>query len=142
MACWDQCSAPAFRQHHLAELWGRSIAWSVHQGFSLLPFPMSVLKVVCFDNLPVALQIDWRLSDEPVGPNEDPKYNDPAVRGQVRSKIFLGFTSNLISSGVREHIRYLVQHKMVDVLVTTAGGIEEDLIKVRLINSLGVLVLS
>ncbi|NWW07219.1 DHYS synthase, partial [Oreocharis arfaki] len=29
----------------------------------------------------------------------------------------------------RESIRYLVQHGMVDVLVTTAGGIEEDLIK-------------
>ncbi len=48
----------------------------------------------------------------------------------MRTKIFLGFTSNLISSGVREHIRYLVQHSMVDVLVTTAGGVEEDLIKV------------
>jgi len=46
-----------------------------------------------------------------------------------RTKIFLGYTSNLISSGVREHIRYLVQHKMVDVLVTTAGGVEEDVIK-------------
>ena len=46
-----------------------------------------------------------------------------------RCKIFLGYTSNLISSGVREHIRYLVQHEMVDVLVTTAGGVEEDLIK-------------
>ncbi|XP_062841150.1 deoxyhypusine synthase isoform X1 [Trichomycterus rosablanca] len=43
--------------------------------------------------------------------------------------IFLGYTSNLISSGVRESIRYLVQHKMVDVVVTTAGGVEEDLIK-------------
>ncbi|KAL4658065.1 deoxyhypusine synthase isoform X1 [Arapaima gigas] len=43
--------------------------------------------------------------------------------------IFLGYTSNLISSGVRESIRYLVQHKMVDVIVTTAGGIEEDFIK-------------
>ncbi|XP_051573024.1 deoxyhypusine synthase isoform X2 [Myxocyprinus asiaticus] len=43
--------------------------------------------------------------------------------------IFLGYTSNLISSGVRESIRYLAQHKMVDVIVTTAGGIEEDLIK-------------
>ncbi|XP_056609126.1 deoxyhypusine synthase [Triplophysa dalaica] len=43
--------------------------------------------------------------------------------------IFLGYTSNLISSGVRESIRYLLQHKMVDVVVTTAGGIEEDLIK-------------
>lgn len=26
-------------------------------------------------------------------------------------------------------MRYLVQHRMVDVVVTTAGGIEEDLIK-------------
>uniref|UniRef100_A0A3Q3VUL5 deoxyhypusine synthase n=1 Tax=Mola mola TaxID=94237 RepID=A0A3Q3VUL5_MOLML len=43
--------------------------------------------------------------------------------------IFLSYTSNLISSGVRESIRYLAEHKMVDVLVTTAGGIEEDLIK-------------
>jgi deoxyhypusine synthase len=41
----------------------------------------------------------------------------------------LGYTSNLISAGVREQIRWLVQHKMVDVLVTTAGGIEEDFIK-------------
>ena len=36
-----------------------------------------------------------------------------------------------MSSGVRESIRYLVQHRMIDVLVTTAGGVEEDLIKVR-----------
>uniref|UniRef100_A0A8C2G5M6 deoxyhypusine synthase n=1 Tax=Cyprinus carpio TaxID=7962 RepID=A0A8C2G5M6_CYPCA len=43
--------------------------------------------------------------------------------------IFLGYTSNLISSGVRESIRYLAQHRMVDVIVTTAGGIEEDFIK-------------
>ncbi|XP_069851066.1 deoxyhypusine synthase isoform X2 [Dipodomys merriami] len=43
--------------------------------------------------------------------------------------IFLGYTSNLISSGLRETIRYLVQHSMVDVLVTTAGGVEEDFIK-------------
>lgn len=44
-------------------------------------------------------------------------------------KIFLGYTSNQISSGNREIIRYLVQHRMVDCLVTTAGGIEEDFIK-------------
>ncbi|XP_068130311.1 deoxyhypusine synthase isoform X2 [Hyperolius riggenbachi] len=43
--------------------------------------------------------------------------------------IFLGYTSNMISSGVREIIRYLVEHKMVDVLVTTAGGVEEDIMK-------------
>ncbi|KAM3598385.1 uncharacterized protein V6R79_017347 [Siganus canaliculatus] len=43
--------------------------------------------------------------------------------------IFLSYTSNLISSGLRESIRYLAEHRMVDVIVTTAGGIEEDLIK-------------
>ena len=48
----------------------------------------------------------------------------------VRCKLFLGFTSNLMSSGVREQLRYLAQHSMVDVMVTTAGGIEEDFIKV------------
>ncbi|KFD63529.1 hypothetical protein M514_06474 [Trichuris suis] len=43
--------------------------------------------------------------------------------------IFLGYTSNMISSGVRESIRFLVEHELVDCLVTSAGGIEEDLIK-------------
>ncbi|KAM3837050.1 deoxyhypusine synthase isoform 1-T1 [Vipera latastei] len=54
---------------------------------------------------------------------------NPCSRHLTGCTIFLGFTSNLISSGVRETIRYLVQHNMVDVLVTTAGGVEEDLIK-------------
>jgi len=44
-------------------------------------------------------------------------------------KIFLGLTSNLISCGCRELIKFIVKHHMVDVLVTTAGGIEEDIIK-------------
>ncbi|KAH0542588.1 Deoxyhypusine synthase [Glutinoglossum americanum] len=43
--------------------------------------------------------------------------------------IFLGYTSNLISSGLRETIRYLAEHRHVSAIVTTAGGIEEDLIK-------------
>lgn len=30
---------------------------------------------------------------------------------------------------MRDTIRFLVQHRLVDCLVTTAGGIEEDLIK-------------
>ena len=46
-------------------------------------------------------------------------------------RIFLGYTSNMITSGNRELIRYLVKHKLVHVLVTTAGGIEEDFIKTR-----------
>lgn len=43
--------------------------------------------------------------------------------------IFLGYTSNMVSSGLRDVFRYLVQHKKVNVVVTTAGGIEEDIIK-------------
>jgi len=35
----------------------------------------------------------------------------------------------LISSGLRETLRWLVQHKHVSAIVTTAGGVEEDLIK-------------
>ena len=43
--------------------------------------------------------------------------------------MFLGYTSNLISSGLREVILHLVKYKHVSALVTTAGGIEEDFIK-------------
>ena len=46
-----------------------------------------------------------------------------------KSFIYLGYTSNMVTSGLRDIFRYLVQHKMVDVIVTTAGGIEEDFIK-------------
>lgn len=46
-----------------------------------------------------------------------------------KTTIFLGYTSNLISSGLRETLRYLVQHKHVSAIVTTAGGVEEDFIK-------------
>ena len=45
------------------------------------------------------------------------------------AKIFLGFTSNVVSSGLREVVKYLVKNKLVHVLCTTAGGIEEDIIK-------------
>jgi len=43
--------------------------------------------------------------------------------------LFLGYTSNLISSGLREILKFLAQHKLVDCIVTTAGGVEEDFIK-------------
>lgn len=44
-------------------------------------------------------------------------------------KIFFGCTSNIISSGLRELICHLVRYKMIDVLVTTGGGVEEDILK-------------
>ena len=46
-----------------------------------------------------------------------------------KATVFLSCTSNMVSSGLREIIRYLVEHKFIDVLVMTAGGVEEDFIK-------------
>jgi len=46
-----------------------------------------------------------------------------------KAKIFLAYNSNMVSSGLREIIAWLVKNKHVDVLVTTAGGVEEDIIK-------------
>jgi deoxyhypusine synthase len=43
--------------------------------------------------------------------------------------IYLGYTSNMVTTGNREIIKYLTQNKMIDYLVTTGGGIEEDFIK-------------
>ncbi|MBL7054152.1 deoxyhypusine synthase [Candidatus Woesearchaeota archaeon] len=46
-----------------------------------------------------------------------------------KAVVFLSFTSNMVSSGLREIIAQLVKEKFVDVLITSAGSIEEDLIK-------------
>lgn len=48
---------------------------------------------------------------------------------KAKAKIYLGYTSCMVSSGLRDVFRYLVEHKFVDVIVTTTGGVEEDLIK-------------
>ena len=72
----------------------------------------------------------WRLSDEPITEEDDEETSNPEYRASVKCKIFLGYTSNMISCGVREVIRYLAEHKMIDCIVTSAGGIEEDFMKV------------
>lgn len=59
----------------------------------------------------------------------DAMIEDEFIRPRTACTIFLAYTSNMISSGIREHIRFLVKYKLVDCIVTTAGGIEEDLIK-------------
>jgi len=56
-------------------------------------------------------------------------YADEESAPRNNCTIFLGYTSNMSSTGVRDVIRFLVQHKLVDVIVTTGGGIEEDFIK-------------
>ncbi|KAJ2546414.1 Deoxyhypusine synthase [Coemansia sp. RSA 1933] len=71
----------------------------------------------------------WRLSDELITDLDTEEDRDPAYRMSVKCKIFLGYTSNLVSSGIRETIKFLVKNRHVDVLVSSAGGIEEDFIK-------------
>ena len=60
---------------------------------------------------------------------EDVHETDEFIRRKHKCTIFLGYTSNLVSSGLRETLRFLVEHKMIDAIVTTAGGVEEDFIK-------------
>lgn len=56
----------------------------------------------------VKKMIKWRLSDEKYDEEKDGEdLKDENVRKNVRCTIFLGYTSNMISSGVREIIRYL-----------------------------------
>jgi len=61
-------------------------------------------------------------------PTEAQIAEDPSMK-DAKCTIFLGYTSNMISCGIREVIRFLCKYKLVDAIVTTCGGIEEDLIK-------------
>ncbi|MBI5347127.1 MAG: deoxyhypusine synthase [Candidatus Aenigmarchaeota archaeon] len=45
------------------------------------------------------------------------------------AKIFLTFTSNMVTSGLRGFFAQLIELGMADIIVTTAGGIEEDIMK-------------
>ncbi|CAM1314333.1 DHPS (predicted) [Pycnogonum litorale] len=59
----------------------------------------------------------------------DSSEEDIFIRRKTKCTIFLGYTSNMISSGIRETILFLIKNKMVDCIVSSAGGIEEDFIK-------------
>ncbi len=45
------------------------------------------------------------------------------------AKIFLTFTSNMVTSGLRGFFAQIIKLGMADVIVTTVGGIEEDIMK-------------
>ena len=107
-----------------------------NQGRELLDSLLDSFKTTGFQASNLGEAIDqirlmrkWRLSDTEWKEGDDPALKPIEIRKRIRARIFLGYTSNQISCGQREIIRFLVQHKMVDVLVTTAGGIEEDIIK-------------
>jgi deoxyhypusine synthase len=44
-------------------------------------------------------------------------------------EVYLTLTSNIVSSGLRETVAYLVREGFVDVVITTSGAITEDVIK-------------
>ena len=97
---------------------------------------MESFKTTGFQSTNLGLAVDeikkmrkWRLSDVDWKEGDDPALKPMEVRKRLRARIFLAYTSNQISSGQREVLRFLVQNKMVDCIVTTAGGIEEDIIK-------------
>jgi len=72
--------------------------------------------------------ITWRMSVEESKTSELEHLTQNEI-DNARTTIFLGLTSNMISSGNRECIRYLCEHNMIDCIVTTAGAIEEDIMK-------------
>lgn len=45
------------------------------------------------------------------------------------AKIFLTFTSNMVTSGLRGFFAQLIKLGLADVIVTTVGGLEEDIMK-------------
>ncbi len=51
--------------------------------------------------------IKWKLADDPIDPEESEYYLNKEIRESTRCTIFLGYTSNLVSCGLREVIRYL-----------------------------------
>jgi deoxyhypusine synthase len=75
------------------------------------------LQASCLAAAREALQAAWRTRLE------------EAHAGRPTALILLSYTSNLISSGLRDMFAYLAKHCLVDGFVTTAGGVEEDVIK-------------
>ena len=43
--------------------------------------------------------------------------------------IYLGISSSVITSGMRDIITYLCQHKLIDQIVTTGCAVQEDIMK-------------
>ena len=52
----------------------------------------------------------WKLSNEPIDPEDSDHYKDPKIREKTNCTIYLGYTSNMVSSGLRDVFRYLCVH--------------------------------
>ncbi len=49
-----------------------------------------------------------------------------------KATIFLSFTANMVASGLRGIITQLVREKFVDVIITTGGSIDHDIIRTKM----------
>ena len=64
----------------------------------------------CDDRVAFSEQLSAR--DQPLA-EEDVLSEDEFTRRRSACTVFLGYTSNMSSAGVRDNIRFLVQHRMV-----------------------------
>ncbi len=104
-------------------------------------YPYDVVKPISLDHLPVVKGYDFEKGFdfekfiESYSSTAFQATNFGAAVGIVnrmiedKAFIFLSCTSNIISSGLRDIIKYLVKTKKIGMVVTSAGGIEEDIIK-------------
>lgn len=60
--------------------------------------------------------------DIPLDSDSSDQYEDDEfIRRKNSCTIFFGYSSRIVSSGLRETIRFLVENKLIDCIVTTAG---------------------
>jgi len=57
--------------------------------------------------------LSWRLSDRPILDSDPEDFKSDEYRRQAKCTIFLAYTSNIISSGLRETIKFLAKHNLV-----------------------------
>lgn len=122
----SSCSVPEGTPKVAGYEWNNGVDYSkllqsyVHSGFQSTSFGQAIDEI--------NKMLDCRtipLTEDQTDSLED----DPFIKRTSNCTIFLGYTSNMVSSGMRETLRFLIEHRMVDCIVTTAGGVEEDLIK-------------
>jgi len=81
------------------------------------------------DNMPIDEFVD-RLGSIGFQSVELKQASDTIIKMKTaEAKVYLTFTSNMVTSGLRGFFAQLIKLKIADVIVTTAGAIEEDLMK-------------
>jgi len=59
------------------------------------------------------LQLSWRLIHRPILDSDSEDFKSVEYRREAKCTIFLSYTSNIISSGLRETIKFLAKHSLV-----------------------------